>query len=1019
MRLNRIISTFAIILLLTASFGFSVLADETDDNTTQSEITVIETGQIGDNAIYTLTSDGLLTISGTGSTYNYNPSSNNFSPLGYLSEYITSAVIKTGIESIGNNLFNSVDKLVDVSIPNSVTSIGSYAFMHCYSLGDIKIPASVTRINSYAFYNSGITSISIPDSVTYIGSYAFDSCPNLEVIPGILNENMKLTLNKTTGEFHFSGTGPMPGYDVVNNSYAPYNSHRPYVKHIILDEGITTVGDFTFWQFGEVETVQLPSTITYIGASAFQQNSKLKSINIPSGVTYIGQQAFDGCPVLENVVLPSELQTIGMYAFRDCTILFTELTIPASVTSVGAYAFQSMQSLETLNWNSNANILASSFENCPNLNVVNINGTPKTIDSYAFKDCISLTSIKIPNGTERINGAFENNTSLTQVELPNTVTHLNGSFSGCTALTEITLPDSLVYLGSLTFNECTSLSSVSIPSNVTEIHEKAFYNCSKLQSLELPDSLTYIGQYAFYGCSLFDKITLPEALTTVEKYAFLLCDNLIEIRVLNPSCNLTNPCLPDGLTLYGYDGSPAHDYALLYEYTYISLGKSDLSFFKTYLPDQVYRYNGKAHLPTLTITGLTEGTDYTISYFDNINAGTALITATGMGNFTGTTSATFTIHPVSFSSNVSITLVNGTDYIYTGEEIFPQVLVTSKLTSEQLVEGVDYTISYSNNIDLGTGTITLSGLNNYYTTYSYDKANISFKIVPIPLETTNPTLTVTKYTYTGSEIEPEVTIDGLREFYDYQVYYSNNIEVGTGTITIKGCGIYDGEVILTFTILPKEAILFPSPLSNLKAGLFGSYNTVKLTWSPSELADGYDVYYRKSTDTDFKRLAVTTECSIKKSNLEEGIEYVFMVTPYRIDNSRKLIGKASDKITVTTLSRPSGLTFTPLSSSFFKLSWMRLNGVSGYQISQSSSRYKTNIIATTNDHSLKLEVTPNKNYYYKIRSYTTVGNTRIYSPWSEISSYNFKKPVTQIKVTSIISRYKNQLQYIVRLMKIF
>ena len=181
MRKKLIVITSAIILLFACAFTISANAEE---------ITTIETGAIGPSATYTLTSDGILTISGTGNTYNYDPTGNYFSPLGYLSDQITSVVIKTGIENIGSNLFNSVDQMVSVSIPNSVTSIGSYAFMHCSSLGAVKIPASVTYIGSYAFYNSGIMEISVPASVTYIGGYAFDECPNLDVVPGVLDENI-------------------------------------------------------------------------------------------------------------------------------------------------------------------------------------------------------------------------------------------------------------------------------------------------------------------------------------------------------------------------------------------------------------------------------------------------------------------------------------------------------------------------------------------------------------------------------------------------------------------------------------------------------------------------------------------------------------------------------------------------------------------------------------------------------------------------------------------------------------
>jgi len=212
-------------------------------------------------------------------------------------------------------------------------------------------------------------------------------------------------------------------------------------------------------------------------------------------------------------------------------------------------------------------------------------------------------------------------------------------------------------------------------------------------------------------------------------------------------------------------------------------------------------YTGSAITPSVTVkdgdTILEKDTDYTVSYSNNLNVGTATVTITGIGNYSGTKEVTFTIISKSLANATVSSITNQT---YTGSVITPSVTVTDG--SKTLVKDTDYTVSYSNNVNAGTATVTITGKGNYSGT-----KEVTFTIVSKSLA--NATVSsITNQTYTGSAITPSVTVkDGdttLVKDTDYTVSYSNNVNAGTATVTITGKGNYTGTRTLNFTIVKKE-----------------------------------------------------------------------------------------------------------------------------------------------------------------------------------------------------------------------
>ena len=142
------------------------------------EATII--GKCGDNLQWSLSSDGVLTIDGTGEMDDYRPLNYPLAPWNAHMNKINTIIANSGMTHIGNSAFYYCSSLTAVTIPDSVISIGEQAFIGCSSLGSVDIPGSVTSIGNYAFdYCSSLTAITIPNSVTSIGNSAFANCTSL------------------------------------------------------------------------------------------------------------------------------------------------------------------------------------------------------------------------------------------------------------------------------------------------------------------------------------------------------------------------------------------------------------------------------------------------------------------------------------------------------------------------------------------------------------------------------------------------------------------------------------------------------------------------------------------------------------------------------------------------------------------------------------------------------------------------------------------------------------------------
>jgi hypothetical protein len=176
------------------------------------------------------------------------------------------------------------------------------------------------------------------------------------------------------------------------------------------------------------------------------------------------------------------------------------------------------------------NIVSNTYEN--GKGIITFDGDVKSIGIYAFRDCISLTSVTLPNSVTCIGSyAFSYCTSLTSITIPNNVQSIGeDTFSWCSSLTSITIPNSVQSIGNSAFNGCTGLASVTIPNSITNIRDDMFYGCYGLTSITIPNSVQSIGNSAFNGCTGLASITIPNSVTSIEYEAFSCCTNLKYIK---------------------------------------------------------------------------------------------------------------------------------------------------------------------------------------------------------------------------------------------------------------------------------------------------------------------------------------------------------------------------------------------------------------------------------------------------------------------------------------------------------
>jgi len=577
----------------------------------------------------------------------------------------------------------------DVVIPDGVVSIGWSAFSECSNVTSVTIPNGVTNIDDYAFsYCSYLRSVTIPDGVTNIGNNVFDGCSSLwsVTIPSSV---------ASIGVWLFNGCVSLRNVTILGD--------------------VTSIGTRAFYNCSRLVSLTIPDSVTSIGELTFYNCSSLTSVTIPGSVTSIGDAAFDGCESLTSVTIPDGIISIGGYMFRDCSSM-TSVTIPGSVTSIGDDAFGGCKSLTSVTIpGSVTSIGKAAFDGCESLTSVTILDGVTSIGDFTFEYCSSLTSVTIPGSVTRIGDyAFYECSSLMSVEIPDSVTSIGDRAFSSSGLTSVTIPGSVISIGDEAFMHCHGLTSVTIPNSVTSIGSGEFRSCWNLTKITIPNSVTSIADDAFSGCE--DLIIYGMTGSYAETYANKNDIPFIAIETPTAAPTATPTAVPSAKPTATPTVTPVPTT------TPVPTATPRTSLAKAKLTVKAQVYTGKALKPAVKVVlnkkTLKKGTDYTVSYKNNVKPGTATVTVKGKGNYTGTVQATFAIRvPL---SKCKLT-VKG--QVYTGKVLKPAVTV--KFGSKTLKKGTDYTVTYKNNKAIGTATVTVKGKGSYTGT-----AKATFKINP-------------------------------------------------------------------------------------------------------------------------------------------------------------------------------------------------------------------------------------------------------------------------------------------------
>ena len=256
-------------------------------------------------------------------------------------------------------------------------------------------------------------------------------------------------------------------------------------------------------------------------------------------------------------------------------------------------------------------------------------------------------------------------------------------------------------------------------------------------------------------------------------------------------------------------------------------------------------------------------------------------------------------------------------------------------------------------------------------------------------------------TYTGSSIKPSVTVKlnnkTLKLNTDYKVSYSNNKNIGTAKILIKGIGKYDGEKTVTFNIIP-------SKVTNLKSSK-KTYNSITLSWNKINNVTGYKIYRYDKKSNSYKYLATAKTNSYTDKSLKASSTYSYKVRAYK----GSLNGSYSNTIDVKTspnyAPKVTGLKLKTQKSDSLTISWNKINNVTGYKVyrydvkTESYKLIKTISNASTTSYT-NSKLTSATKYLYKVRSYKIVNNKTHNGDYSSSLAATTKPPTPTVKLTS-------------------
>ena len=454
------------------------------------------------------------------------------------------------------------------------------------------------------------------------------------------------------------------------------------------------------------------------------------------------------------------------------------------------------------------------------------------------------------------------------------------------------------------------------------------------------------------------KLNNPVVLAPGEKYA-------VVVKALNGTTAFDLETSQS--TTYTQDG---YTYPWYTTEASIDSGESFMVYNGTWTDITSFNWTGYGNLRIKALTSDSSVQTYDITYKMN----------------SGTNSSKNPEYYASNSSTITLKTPTRDGYHFLGW--YTDSSYTNKITKISGSTGKDLTLyaKWGKHSWITTSTTKATQSSNGSRTYKCSicdktKTTTIYKVSTVKLKSE-------KLTYTGKKRTPTVIVkdsqgNTLTKGTDYTLSYGSSTRKNLGkySVTVTFKGKYKGSKKLYFRIVPKTP-------ANAKAQLYEKYNRIKYTWDKVSNADGYFLYYKSSTETEWTYWCATTGTSAIL-NVPAGTKYSLRIYSYdAVDGigytciePAEASAYALKKLNTPTVSTSSGKV---------KVKWNNISGETGYQISRSTSKTGTNIVATyktTSGTSKLVSATKGKGYYYKVRAYKVSNGKKIYGPWSNVKYY--------------------------------